>query len=397
VSRDRALRRRLGRVAVPPPGERFTEPPCQSRSVAVSLRGLSKTYPGGHEAVREISLDVYEGEFFAVLGPSGSGKTSTLRMIGGFEHPTAGGIEIGARDVTDQLPFQRNVNTVFQSYALFPHLDVFGNVAFGLRMKRVPRSEREHRVTEILQMVQLDRLRDRRVSQLSGGEQQRVALARALVNQPAVLLLDEPLGSLDLKLRREMQRELKSIQERVGITFIHVTHDQDEAIALADRIAVMHDGSILQVGTPQEIYERPQDRFVASFIGSTNLFEGSVLRVEADAVAVEVPNLGAVVASRTRRPASTVSPGDRVAVAVRPESVHLVETGHRTPSAPVNSYRGSIAQTMYGGSETSYEVLLEGGARLDVRVPVQVGAKPLRQGDDIEVSWSREAVAVLRG
>ncbi|MEV1178724.1 ATP-binding cassette domain-containing protein, partial [Nonomuraea sp. NPDC049784] len=241
---------------------------------AVGLRGLRKEF-GSVTAVDGIDLDVRDGEFFAMLGPSGSGKTTVLRMIAGFEAPTAGRVELGGRDVTRLAPFERDVNTVFQDYALFPHMAVLANVEYGLRVKKVPRAERRERARDALRSVRLEGFEDRRPGQLSGGQRQRVALARALVNRPRVLLLDEPLGALDLKLREEMQVELKELQREVGITFLFVTHDQEEALTMSDRVAVFDQGRIEQVGTPAEVYERPATEFVAGFVGTSNLISGA--------------------------------------------------------------------------------------------------------------------------
>ena len=247
--------------------------------IAVELREVTKKF-GEVTAVDQIDLQIGDGEFFSLLGPSGCGKTTTLRMIGGFEMPTSGEVFISGEAQGFKPPFQRPVNTVFQSYALFPHMNIFQNVAFGLQMKKVPKDEIKTRVDEMLELVQLPGMGSRKPNQLSGGQQQRVALARALINHPQVLLLDEPLGALDLKLRKAMQLELKDIQERVGITFIYVTHDQEEALTMSDRIAVMNLGKVLQIGSAQEIYEQPQSRFVADFIGETNYLSGKVLRLQ---------------------------------------------------------------------------------------------------------------------
>jgi putative spermidine/putrescine transport system ATP-binding protein len=243
-------------------------------TAAIKLTGLRKSF-GAVEAVAGIDLEIADGEFFSMLGPSGSGKTTVLRMIAGFERPDAGRIMLGGQDVTDKPPFERDVNTVFQDYALFPHMSVAQNVAYGLRVKGVGKAERTKRAAEALASVRLDAYGDRRPAQLSGGQRQRVALARALVNRPKVLLLDEPLGALDLKLRQQMQVELKAIQRDVGITFVFVTHDQEEALTMSDRIAVFNDGAVEQVGTSTEVYERPGTPFVAGFVGTTNLVEGA--------------------------------------------------------------------------------------------------------------------------
>ena len=272
----------------------------------VALRGVTKVFDG-LTAVDDLTLEIPRSSFFALLGPSGCGKTTSLRMIGGFEDPTAGRVELGGVDVTDVPPYKRDVNTVFQSYALFPHLDVERNVAFGLERKRVPKAEVRRRVGEVLDLVHLQGLGRRRPSQLSGGQQQRVALARALVNSPRALLLDEPLGALDLKLRKQLQIELGRIQREVGVTFVHVTHDQEEAMSMADAIAVMNLGRIEQMGTATELYERPRTEFVANFLGISNLLDGRVVRRD-----------GATATFETTAGATLHVPADRVAAARRP-------------------------------------------------------------------------------
>ena len=256
-------------------------------SVDVRLAGVHKRF-GEVAAVDGVDLEIMRGEFFTLLGPSGSGKTTCLRMIAGFERPDTGAIELAGRDVTRLPPFERDVNTVFQDYALFPHMSIGENVAYGLKVKRVARDERRRRVAESLAMVRLEGFEDRRPSQLSGGQRQRVALARALINQPRVLLLDEPLGALDLKLRQQLQVELKRIQQEVGITFIYVTHDQDEALSMSDRIAVMDHGHVIQVGSPHEVYDEPHSRFVAGFVGVSNLLELPVDSVSGGAAALRL-------------------------------------------------------------------------------------------------------------
>ena len=304
---------------------------------AVRLEGIHKRF-GEVEAVAGIDLDVRDGEFFAMLGPSGSGKTTTLRMIAGFELPTAGRILLHGEDVSRKAPFERDVNTVFQDYALFPHMNVGQNVAYGLMIRKVPRDERRERVADALRMVRLEGFEGRRPSELSGGQRQRVALARALVNRPRVLLLDEPLGALDLKLREEMQIELKSIQHAVGITFIYVTHDQQEALTMSDRIAVFSRGRIEQVGPPAEIYERPATAFVAGFVGVSNLLRGDV-------------------AERVLGRPGTFT--------VRPEKIRLAEPGG--PVLPDEiAVDGRIRQVVYLGAETRYYVTLDAGSELVV-------------------------------
>ncbi|WP_432871667.1 ABC transporter ATP-binding protein [Microbispora rosea] len=302
---------------------------------AVSLRGLRKNF-GPVEAVAGIDLDVADGEFFAMLGPSGSGKTTVLRMIAGFESPTAGTVELGGRDVTRLAPFERDVNTVFQDYALFPHMSVLDNVEYGLRVKKVPRAERRERALATLRSVRLEGFEKRRPAQLSGGQRQRVALARALVNRPRVLLLDEPLGALDLKLREEMQVELKAIQREVGITFLFVTHDQEEALTMSDRIAVFNEGGIEQVGTPAEVYERPATAFVASFVGTSNLISGEAAR--------------AVL-------------GREGTFSVRPEKLRVV-LGEEPSGPDEHEAAGVIREVVYAGAATRFVVDLDAGGRL---------------------------------
>ena len=309
-------------------------------------------------AVDALDLDIRDGEFFSLLGPSGCGKTTTLRMIAGFEFPTSGSIYLGGEHVERIPAHQRNVNTVFQSYALFPHMTVADNVAFGLEMKKVAKTEIKNRVAEALRMVQLGDYGHRRPKQLSGGQQQRVALARALVNRPKVLLLDEPLGALDLKLRKEMQIELKRLQQEVGITFIYVTHDQEEALTMSDRIAVMSGGKMLQVGSPTEIYERPNCRFVADFIGEANFINGTMIDGESTQCAVDVGN-GIILKGLHQGP---IANGTAVTIAVRPEKLRLSVT----PPDGSAYYAATIEQVVYIGSDTRLTVTLVGGITLDV-------------------------------
>lgn len=255
----------------------------------VEIEGVNKVY-GKNHVVKDLNLTVEEGEFLTLLGSSGCGKTTTLRMIAGFEEPTTGSIKVEGENIEEKEPFERNVNTVFQSYALFPHKTIFDNIAYGLKMKKVPKAEIKKKVTEMMELVQLEGFEKRYPSQLSGGQKQRVAIARALINRPRVLLLDEPLGALDLKLRKQMQLELKRLQKKLNITFIYVTHDQEEALTMSDRIAIMHDGILDQLGTPTEIYESPATKFVATFIGETNIFDGTVSFVQGDNVQVMIEN-----------------------------------------------------------------------------------------------------------
>jgi putative spermidine/putrescine transport system ATP-binding protein len=328
----------------------------------VRLRGLCKRF-GDVQAVADVHLDVADGEFFCMLGPSGSGKTTVLRLLAGFETPTAGSIELAGQDVTRTPPFERDVNTVFQDYALFPHMTVADNIAYGLAVKRVARRDRGHRVDEALASVRLEGFGGRRPSQLSGGQRQRVALARALVNRPRVLLLDEPLGALDLKLRQDMQLELKQLQRDVGITFVFVTHDQDEALTMSDRIAVFAAGRIEQVGLPRSVYEHPSNEFVAGFVGTTNLLRGEVAR--------------AVL-------------GQAGTWSVRPERVRLAD-----PSEPVRpeeqTAEGTLRDTVYAGPVTRLVVDLDAGAALVASVPDGGGLPPdLRPGRRVRLAWHRE-------
>ncbi|GBD09291.1 Spermidine/putrescine import ATP-binding protein PotA [Candidatus Thermoflexus japonica] len=356
---------------------------------AVELRKVSKHF-GDVEAVHQVSLQIRDGEFFSLLGPSGCGKTTTLRMIAGFERPTEGEIYIKGERMNDVPPFHRPVNTVFQHYALFPHMTVFENVAFGLEMKRLPRDEIRRRVEEALRLVRLTGLENRYPRQLSGGQQQRVALARALVNRPAVLLLDEPLGALDLKLRKEMQLELKTLQHQVGITFIYVTHDQEEAMTMSDRIAVMNQGRVLQVGTPVEIYEHPATRFVADFIGETNFLEGRVVDLERGMARVEIEGFTVFAA-----PSEGTHRGQRVTVAVRPERIRL---GAEGPEDTPNRYPGVIEEVIYIGTDTLFRVRV--GERLGLRVRMQnrdgsASIHHYRPGAVIWVAWLPESARVL--
>jgi len=331
-----------------------------STTNAVELRDVVKRF-GDTVAVDHVSLEIRDGEFFSLLGPSGCGKTTTLRMIAGFEYPSSGSIAIHGREMATIPPHRRPVNTVFQSYALFPHMTVAQNVAFGLEMKRRPRDEIAVRVQEALEQVRLSAFADRRPRQLSGGQQQRVALARALINQPEVLLLDEPLGALDQKLRKELQLELKSLQRRVGITFIFVTHDQEEALTMSDRIAVMSQGKVLQIGSPTEIYERPTCRFVADFIGETNFIAGRVIENGANAATIETTD-GLRLRGLTPRP---VQVGEPAVLSIRPEKARLLapsdaRAGH-TYALPVR-----VELVSYIGSDTRITVRLNDQRTFDV-------------------------------
>ncbi len=342
-----------------------------SATPAVRFETVSR-YFGEVKAVDQVDLEINDGEFFSMLGPSGSGKTTCLRMIAGFDHPTAGKIYLYGQDVSDLPPYERNVNTVFQDYALFPHMNVGDNIAYGLMVKKVPKAERMKRVEEMLDLVRLPGYAGRKPSQLSGGQRQRVALARALINHPKVLLLDEPLGALDLKLRQQMQVELKSIQKRVGITFIFVTHDQEEALTMSDRIAVFNNGRIEQVGSPSEIYEKPASPFVAGFVGTSNLISGEIARRLT---------------------------GSEQTFSIRPEKIHL-GFANQAVADGVISVDGVVRDVVYLGLYTRYLVEIEGG--IDLVVVAQnlkttsmdvLSAK----GQKVKLSWHKDHISRVGG
>jgi spermidine/putrescine transport system ATP-binding protein len=360
--------------------------------IAVELRDVIKRF-GNVLAVDHVSLRIRDGEFFSLLGPSGCGKTTTLRMIAGFEQPTEGEVFIADQPVAGVPAFERNTNMVFQNYALFPHMTVAQNVAFGLEMKRAPRAEINQRVTESLEMVRLPRMEDRRPFQLSGGQQQRVALARALVNRPSVLLLDEPLGALDLKLRKEMQIELKDLQHRVGITFVYVTHDQEEALTMSNRIAVMHEGRVLQIGSPTEIYERPSCRFVADFIGEMNFLDGEIVGQENGEVVVKIrPGLEVRVPTGEQATASQA-----VTVAVRPEKICILDE----PLPHVeNCLPGIIREVVYIGTDTHFQISLADDLAIRVRQQNRISATDQeayhgQRGDRVYAAWTPESALLL--
>ncbi|MFZ5882785.1 MAG: ABC transporter ATP-binding protein [Chloroflexota bacterium] len=338
---------------------------------AIRFDNVSKSF-GNVKAVDQANLEIRDGEFFSLLGPSGSGKTTCLRMIAGFEVPTSGHIYLYGQDVSNLPPYERDVNTVFQDYALFPHMSVGDNIAYGLMVKGVPKSERTKRVDEMLELVQLTGYADRKPSQLSGGQRQRVALARALINHPKVLLLDEPLGALDLKLRQQMQVELKAIQKRVGITFIFVTHDQEEALTMSDRIAVFNEGKIVQVGTPAEIYEHPATAFVAGFVGTSNLVSGEV--------------------------AKRIT-GREIRFSIRPEKIHM---GTMDTKIEADSYSadGVVRDVIYLGLYTRYLIELNGGGDL---VVVEQNLKTTSmdvlkvKGQPVRLHWKKEHIREVGG
>ena len=333
-----------------------------SEAVDVRLKGVSKHY-GEVVAVDSLDLEVYRGEFFTMLGPSGSGKTTTLRMIAGFEEPDTGVVELGGKDVTGVPPYDRSVNTVFQDYALFPHMSVGENVEYGLRVTGVGKEERRRRASEALATVRLGGYEKRKPNQLSGGQQQRVALARAIVNEPRVLLLDEPLGALDLKLREQMQVELKTIQQKVGITFIYVTHDQEEALTMSNRIAVFNDGRVQQVGVPTEIYERPDNAFVAGFVGVSNLLERDGRRFT-----------------------------------VRPEKITIFENGNVTQGLHVEE--GTISDISYAGMITRYLIELQAGGQLQVvkqNLETSSAEAQEQRGRKVKIGWRSDQTVAVEG
>jgi spermidine/putrescine transport system ATP-binding protein len=345
------------------------------KETAVELVDVVKRF-GEVVAVNDVSLRIEDGEFFSLLGPSGCGKTTTLRMIAGLETVTEGEILLRGETMKEMPPFRRPVNTVFQNYALFPHLSVERNVSFGLEMKKVPKEEIENRVAEALEMVRMPDMAKRRPKQLSGGQQQRIALARALVNRPEVLLLDEPLGALDLKLRKAMQLELKQLQEQVGITFIYVTHDQEEALTMSDRIAVMNRGLVLQIGTPEEIYERPTTRFVADFIGETNFLEGTVSDINGEAIDVSLDEYTTVKVHSNL----SVHKGQKVGVVIRPEKISLASTG---------MLEGRVLETIYIGTDTRYIIRLKDNTSITVREQNLDSNDVMKyqRGDEVGLNW----------
>ncbi len=360
--------------------------------IDVALRGLTKRF-GDMTAVDNLNLEIPRGGFFALLGPSGCGKTTALRMIGGFEEPTAGTIELAGEEITQLPPHKRDVNTVFQSYALFPHMTVAENVSFGLACKKVPKAERASRVAEALELVELSALAARRPAQMSGGQQQRVALARALVNRPRALLLDEPLGALDLRLRKQLQIELSQIQREVGITFIHVTHDQEEAMTMADTIAVMRDGRIDQLGSAEELYERPRTQFVANFLGHSNLVDAKLL--SSDGPLAEFDADGG---TRLRAPASAVSglSTSQLRVGVRPEKMTLAAANGGSAQSGLNALFGHVTEQAYIGLATQYLVRSDGGAELQIFVQNSGSvSSSFAQGERVVVTWAPEHTFVV--
>lgn len=347
----------------------------------VEIEGVNKIY-GKNHVVRDLNLTVEEGEFLTLLGSSGCGKTTTLRMIAGFEEPSTGSIKVEGESIEEKEPFERNVNTVFQSYALFPHKTIFDNIAYGLKMKKVPKDEIHRRVMEMMELVQLGGFEKRYPAQLSGGQKQRVAIARALINRPRVLLLDEPLGALDLKLRKQMQLELKRLQRKLNITFIYVTHDQEEALTMSDRIAIMHDGVLDQLGTPTEIYEQPKTKFVATFIGETNTFDGCVSSINGTEITVNLEN-GSVIGS-----GSGFSILEFLTVSVRPEKMKF-------SMEPVEGFslRAKVKDFVYVGNVIKCIASLPNGN--EVRIERLAGEELPEAGARIFLYWEREDAVLI--
>ena len=360
------------------------------KNAIVDIKDVNKIY-GTNHVVKDLNLQVEEGEFLTLLGSSGCGKTTTLRMIAGFEEPTTGSIRVEGESIEDKEPYERNVNTVFQSYALFPHMTIFDNVAYGLKMKKVPKKEMKERVLEMLEMVQLAGFEKRYPSQLSGGQKQRVAIARALINRPKVLLLDEPLGALDLKLRKQMQLELKRLQKKLNITFIYVTHDQEEALTMSDRIAVMHDGVMDQIGSPTEIYERPATKFVATFIGETNVFDGTIRSIENGRAVVSIEN-GEITSSGREEEGEEKNTGfsvnEFVTVSVRPEKMHF------SPE-PVDGFNvpAMVKDYIYVGSVIKCIAVLPNGN--EIKMEKLAGEELPAIGEKIFICWTPEDAVLI--
>lgn len=354
--------------------------------IDVELRNLFKLF-GSETAVRGVNLNIRRGEFFSILGPSGCGKTTTLRLISGFETPSAGEVIIQGQAMGRVPSYRRSVNTVFQSYALFNHMNVWDNIAFGLRIKGLPKGELHERVAEALQLVKMTAFAKRYPAVLSGGQQQRVALARALVNRPAVMLLDEPLGALDLKLRKQMQMELANLHQQLGITFVMVTHDQEEALSLSDRIAVMNNGAIEQVGSPSEIYDYPQTSFVADFIGDTNLIDGKVAQTDPHQLQIVTPEGMRIVAKRNGAAATPAS----AVISVRPERIHL---SLQPPLDAQNCYFGQVNHVMYLGTHMHCLVKLKTGEQLTVLQPNRAGSL-VTPNTEVYVHWAADECLAL--
>ncbi len=386
MAAKQGLRRQAGRDGRCTIGQQSSA--AAEGDAAIVAERVTKVFGEGQDAVRaldDVSVTIRQNEFFTLLGPSGCGKTTLLRLIAGFDHPTRGTILLQGQDISHLPPYQRSVNTVFQSYALFPHMTVGQNIAFGLEMLGKPKAEIAGTVAAMLKLVRMEELRDRRTDQISGGQQQRVALARALAPRPKVLLLDEPLSALDYKLRKDMQIELKRLQNETGITFIFVTHDQEEALTMSDRIAVMNRGRILQIGSPREIYDHPAERFVADFIGDTNFLKAEIVAVEGGRARLRLGTGREVEADLPHG----MAPGASVTAAIRPE--------HARIGAERGELSGTIENIVYFGTDTHYHVRLEGGSGFVVRSQnLRDSAEELRTGQLVEICFKSDAVQVLR-
>lgn len=359
-----------------------------TEDVFVQLLNVCKCFDQEETVIDNLNLEIKKGEFLTILGPSGCGKTTTLRIIAGFELPTSGEIVIDGENITEKSPHERSVNTVFQNYALFPHMNVFDNIAFGLKMKKVPKDDIEKRVLEMIKTVRLEGFETRMPSQLSGGQMQRVAIARALINNPKVLLLDEPLGALDLKLRKQMQLELKYLQKKLGITFIFVTHDQEEALTMSDRIVVMNNGVIEQLGTPEELYERPKTKFVADFLGETNLLEGEAIKIKDTEVLLHLEQEQDII----RIPNLNYDLGDKFTVSVRPERIKIktqVEEGDVW-------LQSKFKEQIYVGSNIKAVMVLKNGKEIIVNEPIGQNFAFDNKGEDLFVTWNPKHTVVIK-
>lgn len=365
----------------------MTDPSTQEADVLVRFSGVNKSYDGKNLAVRDLDLEVRRGEFLSLLGASGSGKTTTLMMLAGFERPTSGRIELAGKPLDNVPPWQRDIGIVFQSYALFPHMTVFQNIAFPLKQRRRTAADIDHRVRDMLSLVKLEGLQDRFPAQLSGGQQQRVALARALVFEPQLVLMDEPLGALDKRLREHMQLELKRIHARVGVTIVYVTHDQGEALAMSDRIAVFSDGRIRQLATPSELYEQPTDALVADFVGENNRIEGTLEMLAGDRCRVRFDERFGVTAVAS----AGGTPGMEVVLAIRPERIMLGEV----PPAGENVFQGIVSGVVYLGDHARIEMTLPGGRTLTTRLSNEAGRNVPVIGDEVTMSWRVEDCRVF--
>ncbi len=363
----------------------------QRSEIAIRIEDITKIYGEGRGkviALQDVSIDIPENEFFTLLGPSGCGKTTLLRLIAGFEHPTKGKIHLYGKDITAYPPYKRKVNTVFQNYALFPHMTVAENIAFGLEMLGKPKKETDETVNEMLTLVKMEDLKNRQISQISGGQQQRVALARALAPKPRVLLLDEPLSALDQKLRKEMQIELKRLQSETGITFVFVTHDQEEALTMSNRIAVLNSGKVLQIGTPREIYKQPSERFVADFIGETNFLKAEILGCANGVASLTLPS-GKTVETNVQK---GFSPEGTVNIVIRPEHATVVED-------PAESLlQGRLINAVYFGTDMRYHIELESGETFTVRIQNNPDDKTSTQflGTEVCIGLHKNAVQILK-